>query len=327
MPNFGTFGPLAGGGDGLVGLTDTDFIGGVTVNGQTGLSCFDRHSKALLAVPGRATAAVHNAIVSYCSLNNAFPVLDSPEGYTAAQMVTYVTTTAALYNLSEYGAIYWPRIKVVNPNKTLYGNTDTIVVAPSGDIMGLMIALDQSKVGGVFEQPAGVEVGILTRAMGLETEEVKDYGKREQVVAKNINPISKEEDTSIFLDGSATLKSNGNWPSVGQRRGVIFVEKQCQSGLAFARHRNITDALISSCDRTVYAFLVELAKAGAFASTDPDKAFFRDFGEGLNTATPSGRIPTDASGLQQTPRYSLLLPRHASTDEAVAALTRKGIWI
>jgi Resolvase, N terminal domain len=50
----------AGGGDGLVGLDDSDFIG--SEPGKTGLHALDQVQEvSLLLVPGRATPAVHNA--------------------------------------------------------------------------------------------------------------------------------------------------------------------------------------------------------------------------------------------------------------------------
>ena len=43
-------------------------------------------------------------------------------------------TTAALLNLTEYAAIYWPRVKSV------FGPADKIVVPPSGIIAGVRAA-------------------------------------------------------------------------------------------------------------------------------------------------------------------------------------------
>ena len=74
-------------------------------------------------------------------------------------MVTYVKSTAAIYNLDEHLSIFWPRIKVTNPNKTVYGAADTITVPPCGHVAGVMARTDSSRPGGVYLQPAGVERG------------------------------------------------------------------------------------------------------------------------------------------------------------------------
>ncbi|MCP4675957.1 MAG: phage tail protein, partial [Deltaproteobacteria bacterium] len=53
---------LAGGGDGLTGLDDIDFIGSEA--GKTGMYALDQvQDVSLLFVPGRATPAVHNAML------------------------------------------------------------------------------------------------------------------------------------------------------------------------------------------------------------------------------------------------------------------------
>ena len=71
-------------------------------------------------------------MITYCEIARAgtcFPVLDPPANQTAIQMVTYVKTTASLFNLTEYGAIYWPRIKVANPNQDMRFDVPVVGVA------------------------------------------------------------------------------------------------------------------------------------------------------------------------------------------------------
>ncbi|MDF1524597.1 MAG: hypothetical protein P1P87_17480, partial [Trueperaceae bacterium] len=108
---------LTGGDDGLTGLDDNDFIGSEV--GKTGLRALDTvQDLSLLLVPGRATSATHNAMVSYCEQVReglVFAVLDPPAAMSATDIIDYVTTTAALGNISEHAAIYWPRVKVLNP--------------------------------------------------------------------------------------------------------------------------------------------------------------------------------------------------------------------
>src|SRR5512138_3051285 len=122
---LGTY-SLTGGSDGLVGLTDADFVG--TDAGKTGLHALDAvQSLSLLIVPGRATPAVHAAMLAYAEVERegtVFAILDPPAAQSATAIVTYVSTTAALENASEYGAIYWPRIKVLNAKKCVFSSVD-----------------------------------------------------------------------------------------------------------------------------------------------------------------------------------------------------------
>lgn len=284
-PANGTYGPLAGGGNGLVSLADSDFTGGETTNGSTGFRCFDEIAGDVLIVPGRATSAVHNGMLTYCEITRSglvYTILDPPANQTAVQMVTYVETTASLLELSEYGAIYWPRVKIANPSRTIFGSDATITVPPSGHLAGIYARNDSRKIGGAFEQPAGVDFGVPKNVLGLEMDEVRKKTKRELVFPKMINPISQEDGTPIFVDGARNLKSTGNWPSVGQRRGMIFIEQRLIPGLAFMRHRNIKDRLYKEGERSVLVFMLELCKNECFKSTKPTDAFFIDFGPSLN---------------------------------------------
>jgi hypothetical protein len=327
-PANGTSAFLAGGNAGLSGLVDTDYTGGETVNGSTGLRTFDDKDIDVIFTPGRATSAVHNATITYCEITRAglvFAILDPPANQTAAQMVTYVTTTASLFGLTEHAAIYWPRVKVANPSTALFGADPTVVVPPSGHLAGIYARTDARKVGGAFEQPAGVELGVPRNVLGLEMEEVRKKAKRELVFPKNINPISQEDGTPIFVDGARVLKLTGSWPSVGQRRGVIFVEKRLIPGLAFMRHRNIKPRLYKEGERTVKLFLLELTRNEAFKSTDPSKAFFVDFGPGLNPPSVQAQRKVVARiGLatSEPAEFIILLvgPDTRALDEELAAL-------
>lgn len=286
-PAEGTFGPLAGGDDGLVGLDDNDFIGSDA--GQTGIRGFDQiQGLALLAIPARATSGVHNAMLTYCEVTREgemFAILDIPEGQTAQQAVVYVESTAAILNFSEYGAIYWPRIQIVNPSKTIFGNDDNIVVAPSGHIAGVYARTDSSLLGGVYRAPAGPERGRIAGMVGFETDETKDKRKRDLVYPKRINPITVTPGQPRHIDGSRTLKGNGNFPSIPERRGVIFIESSLKNGLQFLKHDQNTPKTRRDANRTVTAFLLAQLRNGAFADPDPAKAFFVDTSTELNTPT------------------------------------------
>lgn len=283
-PANGTYGPLTGGDDGLSGLTDADYIGSAA--GKTGLYALDAvETLSLLTVPGVSTSAVHNAMLSYCEVwrnMSVFAVLDIPAGLTAAQAVTYVETTAAILESSEFGEIHWPRVKVLNPNRTVFGNVDQIVVPPSGIICGVK-ARGDAPLGGVYKPAAGIERGIMRSVLGFETDEVLDERKRDLVFPKRINPLTTGDGLPRFIDGVRTLKSTGNFPYSSERRGVIFIEQSVKRGLQFARHSNNTPELRARADRSVRNFLRQEMKKGAFRSMDPDTAFFVDFGEALNT--------------------------------------------
>ncbi len=275
---------MSGGDDGLTSLADTDYIGNAA--SATGLRALDTiDSLTTLAVPGVATSAVHNAMLTYCESTRGgqlFVILDPPADQTAAQIVTYVNSTAAIGGLSEYGAIYWPQLLISNPSTAIYGVGDRIVVPPSGHVAGMIARNDNAKLGGVWTPPAGTEEGKLFGVLGFEHDYSLKEENRDLVFPQRINPITTMDGFPRYVDGARTLKGDGNFPTIAQRRGVSFVERSIKLGIQFARHKNNTASLRATLSRSIRAFLVTQMNVGAFASTDPTTAFFVDFGVGLN---------------------------------------------
>jgi phage tail sheath protein FI len=284
-PANGISANMTGGDDGLTGLVDNDFIGDST--GKTGIRALDTvQDVSILGVPGQATGPIQNAMINYCeSTRNGsmFSVLDSPAGASATDIITYVETTALLLGLSEFGAMYWPRVKVLNPLRGVFGNVDNIVVAPSGHIMGVYARTDAARPGGIYDPPAGIEEGQLLKIVGFETDEVFDEARRDLVFPKRINILTSFTGAPRHIDGSRCLKSNGNFPFVAQRRGAIFIEQSIKNGTEFARNKNNTDKLRREVERTIRGFLKIQMNNNAFASNDPDLAFFVDFSEKIQT--------------------------------------------
>lgn len=285
LPALGLFGPLTGGDDGLANLADTDFVG--NAGGKTGLHALDVITPlTLLVVPDRPTPIVHNAMLSYCEVardRSCFAILDPPAHQSALGIISYAETAASILGLSELGALYWPQVKVLNPSRAVFGNVPDLVVPPSGHIAGVFARIDGSRPGGVFVPPAGIENGKLLGVLGFETDEVLDETKRDLVFPKRINPLTVFPGTPRHIDGARTLKADGNFPTVAERRGVLFIEQSLKVGLLFAKHQNNTEALRAALARAVNAFLLTQLKNGAFASTDPKKAYFVDFGDTVNT--------------------------------------------
>ena len=262
---------LAGGDDGLTGLDDNDFIGSKT--GKTGLHALNKvQDLSLLFVPGRATPANHDAMIAYCEVERdgfVFPVLDPPEEYSAVEIVDYVKSTAALQNLSENGAIYWPRVEILNPSKAVFGPGEKIVTAPSGIVCGVFARTDAARPGGVYDPPAGTEKGKLFGVLGFETDEVLEESYRDIVYPERINPLTTAPGAPRFIDGSRTLKGDGQFPYVAEKRGVIFIRRSLKEGLRFARHKNNDESLRAQVLRTIKAFLTIQMNNGAFQSKDP----------------------------------------------------------
>lgn len=155
-----------------------------------------------------------------------------------------------------------------------------------------MAGNDAAQPGNVYEPPAGEGFGDLAGALGIETNEANDEAKRDLVYPDLINPITNLEGEPVRVDGSRTLCSTGPFPTIGERRGVIFIEQSLKPGLNFSRHRKIKRATLKRMERAARSFMITQTRNGAFASDDPSKAFFLDFGEALNTAATANARTT-----------------------------------
>ena len=281
---------LALGDDGLTDLQDNDYIGSAT--GGTGIHGLDVVSNLdLLTVPGRATAAVASAMTTYCESDRGGLCLelpDVPANQSDAQVNTYVESTAALLNATQKGAVYWPWLKIANPNPTVFGPLPYIVVPPSGTVAGVYARCGATKKG-KFQQPANVDFATLRGVIGFENDESSPHpvtleSVRDLVYPKRINPIRKDEDSPYYLDGTKTLKADGNWPTVGECRGMIMLEKSCKAGAQRFRHSDNTDTDRENLRKAVDALLRTQMKLGCFASDVPAEAYYVDVGPGQNTA-------------------------------------------
>jgi phage tail sheath protein FI len=283
---------LLGGDDGLDGLSDGDFLG--TQPARSGLRALDRiQDLSILLVPGQATPAVHRGMLEYCEIvrsGTCFAVLDPPERMSATDIVEYVDHTAALGGSSEHGAIYWPRVEVLNPDRGVFGTDTRVVVAPSGVVAGVYARTDGARPGGVYDPPAGVERGRMLTVLGFETDEVLEETARDVVYPRRINPLTTMPGFPRYIDGARTLKGDGNFPFVSERRGVSHIARSLQAGLQFARHRNNDERLRAEVKRTVTAFLVQQMNQGAFRSRTADTAFFVDMSENTPSVIFSGRL-------------------------------------
>ena len=123
----------------------------------------------------------------------------------------------------------------------------------------------------------------IARARTTKDVDLRVMGSPEGIVYPHrINPLTTGPGLPRFIDGSRTLKGDGNFPFVAERRGVSFIERSLHQGLQFARHRNNTEALRAQVRRTIVAFLLQQMNQGAFRSNDPQKAFFVDVSDTLN---------------------------------------------
>lgn len=292
-PVNGTYASLVGGLDGLIGLVDADYLGSAT--GPTGLYCFDRiTSGTVLVIPGATTLALWQGMIQYAEVTREgtlFCVFDPQASRTAVQIVG---DTSTILESSEYGAMYWPRVKITNPSTSVFGAGDTITIPPCGPVVGRYAANDRF-VGGVYESPAGLGLGgpsgVLGIVVGLEDDptgderhQVLDEKWRDYVYPKRINPIVQLEEGPFHIDGGRTLKSTGNWPHVCQRRGMIGIKASTKHALVYFKHRPNNKENRRRVYRSLDKYLEGEMMKGAFETKEKKTAYGIDVSDQLNSA-------------------------------------------
>jgi phage tail sheath protein FI len=325
-PVVGTFN-MTGGDDGLTGLADTDYTGSQA--GGTGFFAFDVvQGIRILLAPDEDSGTVQIAGVDYCEITregSMFFVVTLLPGLTAAQAVTHVETTFALFGSSEYGAMYWPHVNILNPSRADYGDTDNILIPVSTMVAGVYAKIDGARPGGIHDEPAGTERGRLRGVVSLEggdTAEVLDIRKRNLVYPKRINPITTFPGAPFFIDGVRVLKGDGNFPSVAQRRGVIDIEQNIKDGMEVYRYRANDEETRDEVNRTIRAFLLVRFNQKAFRGSTPDTSFFVNTDTDVNppSEVDAGRLNVRIGLATQRPIEFLVLRFSQDTRDAEAEI-------
>lgn len=265
-------------------VVDADLIGD-TVSSLTGIRAFDIVDEVtMLICPDGATAGVRNAMTTYAEITRnrqIFCFFDPPAASSASAMVSDVGALTA----SEQWAIYWPRVKIPNPLNRIYGNVDVITQCPSGFMAGIAARNDAAKREGPFANPANVEDGKLFGVVDLETTEVLREEKRDLVFPKRVNPIVFTPGNGFYADGARTGLGSGNFPSIGERRGVSHIEHLSRLAMLFAKNKANTEALRDRVYTTLVSIINPYVGAGAFASNNASQAYFVDVSDQLNSAS------------------------------------------
>ena len=222
LPKFGTF-VLTGGSDGEA-VTDADYIGSAT--NSTGIYAFDDITDAIqLAVPGVSSPAVISAGLGYCEdRGDLLFVTETPFDLTPQEAVDFRLGKGNYHHgafVSNYGAMYYPKIKVYDTvrQKERY-------ISPIGDVLGVMAINDY--VANESYVPAGTRRGRILNALGVDV----NIGGRGRLSEGNylcdnqVNPICVFEDTGSVVWGAQTLQRQASLlRELNVRRMLIVIKK------------------------------------------------------------------------------------------------------
>lgn len=215
---------LTGGNDGLTGLTDADYIGDEPA--KTGMYAFDEIDDALqLAIPGVTAPAVISAGLSYCENRTDLMFLcETPFDLEPQEAVDFRMGNAPYTHatfVSNYGAIYYPKIKVYD-----VAQQKEKFISPLGDVLGVYAVNDWAESEAFV--PAGIRRGRVLNALGVDVN-VGARGRRgdgDYLCNNQINPVCVFPDSGTVVWGAQTMQRVASLlREVNVRRMLLVIKK------------------------------------------------------------------------------------------------------
>ena len=209
-----------------------------------------------------------DALVDACERSkDRFAVLDDPTDSPNLQEVSR-------HRDSTYGALYYPRLRVVAPHTPL-GHT---IVPSCGHMTGIYARSDIER--GVHKAPANEVVrGILSRDLNGGFRPLsRTLSKPEHDILnpKGVNVIRdfRSDGRDIRIWGARTMSSDSMWKYVNVRRLFIFIEQSIDRGTQWAVFEPNSELTWIAVRTSITNFLRTVWRNGALMGTTQDEAFF-----------------------------------------------------
>jgi phage tail sheath protein FI len=264
---------LTGGDDQLGALADSDLVGTDAVDpaDRTGLQALKNVEEiSIVAVPGRTSATVQNAVLAHCELMRyRFGVLDSvrgqdPNGATLDQ----VQTQRSLYD-SKYGALYYPWLVIDDPFPQNPAVAEPVKIPPSGHMIGIYARSDTER--GVHKAPANE---IIRGANDLQVKVVKE--QHDILNPRNVNVLRnfRDQGRGLRVWGARAVSSDPDWRYLSVRRLFNFIEASIDRGTQWVVFEPNDYRLWNRVSQSVSAFLTAVWRDGALMGRKPEQAFY-----------------------------------------------------
>jgi len=222
---------------------------------------------AIVAAPGITTEAVQEDVLDHCEgLQDRFAVVDGAE--TATEFTK--TKIQGATRDSNYGAIYFPWIKVFDPSEKLMAPSGdgTIYVGPSGHVAGVYARVDTER--GVHKAPANEVVrGALDLKYGLTKAD------QDGLNSLGVNLI-RAFNGNVRIWGARTMggDANAEFRYISTRRFFNFLRESIDEGTQWVVFEPNTPALWQRITRSVGDFLLGQWRGGALFGVTPKQAYF-----------------------------------------------------
>lgn len=268
---------LAGGSDGLAALDATDFVG--TQAAGNGLYAFDVmvEDGDILICPDCTAAAFQNLATAKCAGDWKYTCVFIPDCAAGSNYTTVAIQAQNLTASEGRTGLPWPRVKVPNPDKNVYGAGDTITVPVSGEWAARMAQNTLLYQEDVFKQPGNQIFGALSNAVDVETDEVQKDNVRHYVSSYGINPIIKGKKVDgtfgVWVNDVQGGDRTGNFRSVGEIRGMALVRKDLKAFAETERTQGNTEDSRWKQQFKLETYFLGWTLLGVFASLNPSRAF------------------------------------------------------
>lgn len=240
---------LAGGDDGLSGLTAQDYV--------AALSKLDAVDVNFVAVPGETAVEVAMGLITYAEgRKDCVAILEVPPNEGVSGMVEFRNGTGSYTHSafnSSYAALYGPWVKAKHP----VTNRD-IVLPPAGFVAGIFARNDQE--GAVWTAPAGLNRGTIRGAIGPAINLSK--GEMDVLYPEGINPLARVAG-AFTVHGQRTLQLKASATDrVNVRRLLAYVEKAVADSAQFLVFEPNNKATWEAFKRLVNPFLQRIKDGG-----------------------------------------------------------------
>ena len=252
---------LAGGTDGD-SLVDADYVDSLSA-----LDVVD--DVTMVAIPGQTSKVVNDAVISYCSNNGLFPIIDVAMGSTVDAVKAYRKGTTAFT-----GAIAYPWGRMNDPL------TNTLKTVPTaGHLMGVYARTIEGR--GVHKAPAGIDAvvrGFVEMEVALTPSQVS-----------TLNPvgvicITARPNAGIVVWGARSLNSaDSTMKYVSDGLLNLNIKRSLYNGTQFAVFEPNDELLWSKVKTSCKAFLETLRSQGALKGS-ADEAYYVTVDSSNNTS-------------------------------------------
>jgi len=267
----------AQGGDDGSALTDNNFIGPGTQDNKQGIYALETADLFnLLCIPPYSGDDVGTSVVAaaakYCETKRAFYIVDPPSGWTSkATAVSQFNDPNTDYvgTRSDHAALFFPRIKEVNPLHD--GQLETF--APCGAVAGIFARTDGNR--GVWKAPAGQDAsltGVVQLSVPLTDAENGELNPLGVNCLRSFPVIGRVVWGARTLQGADQLASQ--WKYVPVRRTALFLEESLYRGTKWVVFEPNDEPLWAQIRLNVGAFMQTLFLQGAFQGTSAKDAYF-----------------------------------------------------